>query len=102
TRRSCFKCEAKRWVHSLSFGCTAGPRPSARQGICEQLADARQELRAHSRVEAVRIARADRQEAQGPLGAERRECDGADLDGVFAEQEVALRIPDLPAAGLSR
>ena len=102
------RCEAKRSIHALSVGCTAVPASSARQGIREQLADARQELRAHGGMKPVRVARADRQKSQSALGAERRERDRADLDRSPCRRESRaarrgpVRIGACPTAAATR
>src|SRR5262247_3207316 len=64
------------------------------------LADAREEVGAHSRVEAVRVAAANREEAQLGVRAERRQCHGSDLHVAAAEQVIALRIANLATTRL--
>src|SRR5882757_2708047 len=79
-----------------------GARISTDERVGHELADSREELRTHRRMETFRVAGADRQNSQSALRSQRRERNGADLDRVLAEQIVALRVADLCAAGLAR
>src|SRR5690606_38446199 len=66
--------------------------------LAHEIADARQELRAHCRMETLGIGAADCEQTEAGLGSERHEGDGADLDIVRTEQEIALTVTDLSAA----
>src|SRR5258707_8596371 len=98
-RRSCARWDKNRSIHSRSPGSTGNA--SAHQRVSHELADAGQKFRAHGGMKAFRIAGADRQNSQLPLGPEGREGHRPDLDRVLAEEIIALRIADLPAARLA-
>ena len=70
----------------------------SREGVADQLAHARQEFRAHARMEAVTIDAAERQQPRRRIARQRDQRYRADVDGVTAEQELLLTVPDLTAA----
>src|ERR1700704_5215597 len=100
-RRSCARCDKNRSIHARSAESTAFLSASPHQRVGHELADAGQEFRAHGRVKALGIARADGQYSQLTLGAERCERHRADLDRVLAEKIVALPVAHLPAPRLA-
>src|ERR1700722_15190982 len=69
---------------------------SAHQCVSHEFADTRQKLGAHGRVEAFRIAGADRQNSQLALWTQGGEGHRAYLYRVLAEKIIALRIANLP------
>ena len=103
-RRSCFRCEANR-SDPLALGRVHGlPAPSLSASV--------------RRSRARRCAKGTRCSCAGwnrsaslapiarmpsaPLGPSGSQRHRADLDGILAEQEVALRVADLSAARLAR
>src|SRR3984885_15279500 len=102
TRRSSARWDRNRSIHARSVEPMNPPRPSAHQGVGHELADTREKLRAHGRVEALGVARADGQDSEFTLGAQRGQGHRADLERVRAEKIVALRVADLSAARLAR
>src|SRR5690606_4653841 len=81
-------------------GC--GARSVARQRIGDDLTQAREEVGAHARVEALAVEAAQRQQAERPLIGQRHQGHRTDAGGIVAaEQELAQRIADLAAARLA-
>jgi len=62
----------------------------ASQCSCDEVPDARQEINAHARMEAVGIVAANGEKANLGLVAERHERDRADFLSIVLEQEISL------------
>lgn len=69
----------------------------APQCSCDEVPDARQEINTHARMEAVGIVAANSKKANLGFVAERHECGRTDFLGIVLEQELPLRIANLPA-----
>src|ERR1700678_1365962 len=100
-RRSCARCDKNRSIQAHSPVFTNFPRISAHERVGDEFSDTGEEFRAHPRMETLSIAGSDRQYAQAALDPQRGERNGADFNGVLAEQIVTLRVADLSASRLA-
>ena len=82
------------------LGTQTGPSPGlvAPERPCHEVAEAREEIDAHSGMEAIGIVAADGKEADLRIVTERNQCSRAYVVCVFTKQEVALAVANLAAA----
>jgi len=91
----------KRSIQPASF-TGAGSRYralKALQGLCNKVAQARQEVDAHAGVEAITVGAADGEKTDFGAVTKRHQRGRANLISIAVEQELALRIANFAATG---